>query len=92
MLKDFRGKTLGSLSLIGKKVFANRCCRCSTGYSMCPSGMPMPWNDFWSPPTMGQDIAAVVIEPVQGEAGAVVPPDDFLQRLREVCNQGTGSC
>jgi putrescine aminotransferase len=34
---------------------------------------------------VGFDIAAVVAEPVQGEAGAIVPPDDYWPRVREVC-------
>jgi putrescine aminotransferase len=32
--------------------------------------------------TVGVDIAAVLMEPIQGEAGAIVPPDDFWPRLR----------
>ncbi|MCY0876132.1 MAG: aspartate aminotransferase family protein [Firmicutes bacterium] len=30
-------------------------------------------------------VAAVVVEPVQGEGGIIVPPADFLPRLREIC-------
>jgi len=33
------------------------------------------------------DTVAVMIEPVQGEAGVVVAQDDFLRSLRELCNQ-----
>jgi putrescine aminotransferase len=33
---------------------------------------------------VGIDIAGVLMEPIQGEAGAIVPPDDFWPRLREV--------
>ncbi len=32
-------------------------------------------------------IAAVVVEPVQGEAGAIVPPADYWPRLREICTR-----
>jgi putrescine aminotransferase len=35
---------------------------------------------------VGNDIAAVVMEPIQGEAGAIVPPDDFWPRLRQICD------
>src|SRR5258706_2094710 len=35
----------------------------------------------------GLDIAAVVAEPVQGEAGAIVPPDDYWPRLRAICDE-----
>ena len=36
---------------------------------------------------LGEDIAAIILEPVQGEAGAVVPPDDYLPRVRELCDK-----
>ncbi|HEV8194618.1 MAG TPA: aspartate aminotransferase family protein, partial [Ktedonobacterales bacterium] len=32
-------------------------------------------------------VAAVIVEPVQGEGGFVVPPPDFLTILREICSQ-----
>jgi 4-aminobutyrate aminotransferase len=31
-----------------------------------------------------EEVAAVMVEPIQGEGGYVVPPDSFLQRLREL--------
>ena len=31
------------------------------------------------------DTAAVLIEPIQGEAGIIVPPDDYLPRVRALC-------
>ena len=33
-----------------------------------------------------EDVAAIVVEPVQGEGGYVVPPADFLPRLRAICD------
>jgi 4-aminobutyrate aminotransferase len=33
------------------------------------------------------EFAAVVVEPIQGEGGYVVPEDDFLPRLRELCSR-----
>jgi len=37
--------------------------------------------------TSPQDVAAIVVEPIQGEGGYLVPQDDFLSRLRELCNR-----
>ncbi|HEY8417871.1 MAG TPA: 4-aminobutyrate--2-oxoglutarate transaminase [Limnochordales bacterium] len=33
------------------------------------------------------DVAAIVVEPIQGEGGYIVPPDDFLPRLREAADR-----
>ncbi|MDE3264847.1 MAG: ornithine--oxo-acid transaminase [Acidobacteriota bacterium] len=36
---------------------------------------------------VGPNTAAVLVEPIQGEGGIVVPPDGFLAELREVCSE-----
>jgi ornithine--oxo-acid transaminase len=33
------------------------------------------------------DTVAVLIEPIQGEAGIIVPPDDYLPRVRAICTE-----
>lgn len=33
------------------------------------------------------DIAGVIVEPIQGEAGIIVPPDDFLPTLRDIASE-----
>lgn len=33
------------------------------------------------------EVAAILVEPIQGEGGYIVPPDDFLPSLRKLCDQ-----
>jgi 4-aminobutyrate aminotransferase len=37
--------------------------------------------------TVPEDIAAILVEPVQGEGGYIVPPASFIQGLRAICDQ-----
>ncbi len=37
--------------------------------------------------TTGEGIAAVIMEPVQGEAGIIVPPEGYLKAVRELCDE-----
>jgi putrescine aminotransferase len=86
-LKGFHGKTLGSLSLIGKKVFREPLMPLLDGIQHVPFGDADAVEQMLAAAkAVGQDIAGVVVEPIQGEAGAIVPPDDYWPRLREVCN------
>ena len=87
MLKAFHGKTLGSLSLMGKKMFREPLLPLLDGVRHVPFGdADAVEQALAAAKAVGDDIAAVVAEPIQGEAGAVVPPDDFWPRLREICN------
>lgn len=87
MLKGFHGKTLGSLSLMGKNVFRKPLLPLLEGMRQAPFGnLKALEQELASARAVGDDIAAVVLEPVQGEAGAIVPPDEYLPSVRELCD------
>lgn len=79
----FHGKTLGSLSLMSKESF-----RAAVEPLLGPI-YRTPYGDAGAVEELLRtktDIAAVIMEPIQGEAGAVVPPDDYWPRLRAACD------
>jgi putrescine aminotransferase len=85
-LRGFHGKSYGSLSLMGKAEFRVPFEPLLQDVYFVPFGDAGAVEaELRKAQQVGFDVAAVVAEPVQGEAGAVVPPDDFWPRLREVC-------
>jgi putrescine aminotransferase len=87
MLMGFHGKTLGALSLMGKKIFREPLLPLLEGVRHVPFGdADAVEQTLAAAKAVGDGIAAVVAEPIQGEAGAAVPPDDYWPRLREICN------
>lgn len=87
MLKGFHGKTLGSLSLMGKHVFRKPLLPLLDGIRQVPfADLTALEHELSSARAVGDDIAAVVLEPIQGEAGAIVPPDEYLPGVRALCD------
>lgn len=87
-LSGFHGKTLGALSLIGKSVYRQPLLPLLEGVHQVPFGdADAVEMVLKSAKIVGDGIAGVVVEPIQGEAGAVVPPDDYWPRLRELCDK-----
>jgi putrescine aminotransferase len=87
-LGGFHGKSLGSLSLMGKASFREPFLGGLQDVRFAPYGDSRALeNEFAKAEAVGTPIAAFVVEPVQGEAGAVVPPDDYLPRARELCTR-----
>lgn len=85
-VKAFHGKTMGSLSMMGKSDY-----RAPVGMLYGGPVYHVPFGNADAVEQqldickkVGIDLAGVLFEPIQGESGAIVPPDDFWPRVREL--------
>ncbi|HUS61801.1 MAG TPA: aminotransferase class III-fold pyridoxal phosphate-dependent enzyme [Acidimicrobiales bacterium] len=81
----FHGKTLGALSLMGKERFRKPFEPALIGCTRVPFGDAEAMASALA--SANPKPAAVVLEPVQGEAGAVVPPEGYLAEVRRLCTE-----
>jgi putrescine aminotransferase len=84
----FHGKSMGSLSVMGRAVYRK------PFHPLLPDIFFVDFGDakdlereLKKLNDLGEDIAAVILEPVQGEAGAVAPPEGYLRRVRQLCDE-----
>ena len=87
-LGGFHGKSMGSLSLMGKASFREPFASGLQDVRFVPYGDADALDrQMCILEAVGQLPAGVVLEPVQGEAGGVVPPEGYLQKVREICTR-----
>jgi 4-aminobutyrate aminotransferase len=91
-LGAFHGRTYGAMSLTGSKTVQRQ----KFG-PLLPDITHIPYGTHASldylektlfislvPP---EEVAAIIVEPIQGEGGYIVPEDGFLERLRQICDR-----
>ena len=84
----FHGRTYGAMSLSGSKPMQRR------GFSpLVPDIHHARYGDLESVRALlrticpADELAAIFVEPIQGEGGYIVPPPEFLPGLRELCDE-----
>lgn len=78
----FHGRTLGALSATGQPG------KKTAFEPLVPGFTHVPYDDVQAlDGAIDDNCAAVLIEPIQGEAGVVVPSPDYLARVRELCDR-----
>lgn len=94
----FHGRTLGALSLTGSKVVQRRGFAplipmvshvdYPNGYRSAESLESLnQLEDLFKRTVAPQEVAAIIVEPIQGEGGYIVPPPEFHGELRKLCDK-----
>ncbi|MFF8287050.1 aspartate aminotransferase family protein [Streptomyces albus] len=83
--QGYHGKTTGALSLTGKDVFQEPFRPLLPGVDHVPYGDAAALEEMLR--TLPAGRACVVLEPVQGEAGVIVPPDGYLKDVERLCRR-----
>jgi len=80
--ESFHGKTLGSLSVMGREKYRK-------GYEPLLPGVEfVPFGDADAAvAAIDHSTACIIVEPIQGEGGIIIPPDGYLNALREACDK-----
>ncbi|MDP1746246.1 MAG: aspartate aminotransferase family protein [Bacteroidota bacterium] len=77
----YHGSTHGSLSIMGNEEFKN------AFRPLLPDIRQIEYNKISDLKQITTNTACVIIETIQGEAGAIIPQNDFLKLLKKRCNE-----
>lgn len=80
--ESFHGRTFDTLAATGHDYY-------HVGYGpLSPGHVLVPYGDIKVlEAQMDDDVCAVLLEPIQGEGGVHVPPDEYLQQVRALCDK-----
>ena len=79
---SFHGRTMGALSLTGQPS------KREPFLPLLKNVKHVPYGDVDAMRrSISKKTAMVIVEPIMGEAGVIVPPDDYLQQLRQLCDK-----
>jgi [amino-group carrier protein]-gamma-(L-lysyl/L-ornithyl)-L-glutamate aminotransferase len=78
----YHGKTFGALSVTYSEKYRKSFMPLLDGVKFVPYSDPSLLEEL-----IDDTIGSVILEPIQGETGIIVPPDDLLPNIREICDR-----
>jgi len=82
MTGGYHGKTFGALSVTHNEKYRKSFQPLLEGVKFVPYGNPSKIEE-----SLDNSIGTVIVEPIQGETGIIVPSDGTLQQIRKICDQ-----
>ena len=82
MTGAYHGKTLGALSVTYNEKYRKSFMPLLEGMKFVPYSDPSKLEE-----AIDDTTGAVILEPIQGETGIIVPPDDLIPKIREICTR-----
>ena len=82
---SFHGKTLGALSATGKPMYQQDFCAPASGFDYVPFGDLAALRARLE--SGAGQIAAFIVEPIQGEGGVICPPEGYLDGVVALCRE-----
>jgi putrescine aminotransferase len=87
-VNGFHGKSLGAVSATGKGTYRKPYLPIIQGVQHVAFGDAAAAEAaIKNLMAVGETVAGMIIEPIQGEAGIVLPPEGYLKQLREICDK-----
>lgn len=79
---SYHGKTFGALSVTHNEKYRKSFQPLLQGVKFVPYADPSKVED-----AIDETIGTVIVEPIQGETGIIVPPDNVIKSIRKICDQ-----
>ena len=82
MKDSFHGRTMATITATGQEKFQFGFTPLLDGFKYVPFNDPAALEEAISPRTCG-----IMLEPIQGEGGVIIPDDRYLEKVRDICDR-----